>query len=51
MFASETDMPQKKHVYLSFSGLCFYIIQGRQNSQLFRTVSNQDNKKMSALLW
>lgn len=51
MFASKTDMPQKKHVSLSFSGLCFYNIWGTQNSQVPRTVSNQDNKKMGALLW
>lgn len=51
IFALQTDMPQKKHVYLSFSGLCFYIIWGRQNYQVFRTVSNQDKKKMSTLLW
>lgn len=31
--------------------LCFYKIQSRQNSQVSRPASSQDNKRRSALLW
>jgi hypothetical protein len=52
MFALKTDMPQKRkaHCILWPMLFIFYKIQGRQNSQVSRISSGQDNKKKGTLL-